>query len=281
MNNAAPQARGLASLPPDYHVHLPFCKHASGSPEAYRQTAGQHGLLEIGFADHAPSPTGYDPENRMAMDEFPAYLETVRRLQDGASPPVRLGIEADYHTGCETFLRAWLPHQPFDYVLGSVHYLGDWGFDNPDHLATWKSVDVKGVWRTYFAHVRRLIGLRLFDAVAHLDLPKKFGHRLRDRDLKEFVQPVLDDLLAANMVLEVNTGGLRWPAAEIYPAPLILELARERELRVCFGSDAHEPARVGAAFAEAVALLHSLGFTHCVCFRARQAEPVPLPAGRR
>jgi histidinol-phosphatase (PHP family) len=190
---------------------------------------------------------------------------------------VLFGIEADYFPGGEPFLREWLPRQPFDFVLGSVHYIRDWGFDNPDYRKTWESADVKGVWREYFALLRTLVGTRLFDAVSHFDLPKKFGHRLRDRDLKEMAQPVLDAIAGAGMAIEINTSGWRREVNEAYPAPLVLELAREREVPITFGSDAHSPAEVGYEFARAVRLAREAGYAASRRFKSRQASDVPLP----
>jgi len=124
------------------------------------------------------------------------------------------GIEADYYRGCETFLGKWLEVQDFDLVLGSVHFIDDWGFDDPDVKQVWNSVDIVNTWRAYFKLVEKLVDTRLFDAVSHLDIPKKFGHRPPEKDLKEMVQPVLDRVAEAGMGMELNTSGLRKPVGD-------------------------------------------------------------------
>ncbi len=265
-------------LPPDYHIHTPLCKHATGTPADYRAAARSVRMGELCFTDHAPDPSGYDLKHRMTILQFPSYVLMVRSIQDGGSPRVLLGIEADYYPGAEPFLRDWLPHQPFDVVLGSVHYINDWGFDNPDNLYVWDSVDVKGVWRQYFSLVRSLVELRLFDVITHFDLPKKFGHRIRDTDLKEMVQPLLDRIAKAGMAIEINTSGWRRKVAEAYPSPLILNLMRERGIPITFGSDAHAPEDVGYAFDKAVALAREAGYGHFRRYCARQSSLCPLPA---
>ena len=269
-NNAAP------ALPPDYHIHTPLCKHATGAPEQYRAAASALHMGELCFTDHGPDPSGYDLKHRMTILQFPSYVLMIRSLQDGASPRTLLGIEADYYPGAEPFLRDWLPHQPFDVVLGSVHYINDWGFDNPDNLYVWDSVDVKGVWRQYFSLLGSLVALRLFDVITHFDLPKKFGHRIRDNDCKEMVQPLLDKVAKAGMAIEINTSGLRRQVAEAYPSPLILSLMREREIPITFGSDAHTPGDVGYAFDKAVALAREAGYSDSRRYTARQPSLVPL-----
>jgi histidinol-phosphatase (PHP family) len=275
--NPTPTTSYGIRLPADYHTHTALCKHATGSAVEFRQAATAAGLPEICFTDHCPEPSGYDPRHRMSFSQYPDYLALVQPLQDGTVPLVFLGLEADYHPTCEPFLREWLPRQPLDLVLGSVHYIRDWGFDNPDYRQAWESVDVPGVWREYFALIAAAVDLRLFDVIGHLDLPKKFGHRLRDNTMKEMVQPLLDRIAKAGMAVELNTSGWRREAAEAYPSPLILSLACEREIPITFGSDAHAPGEVGHEFARAVRLARETGYRDSLQFRRRQSTRVPLP----
>lgn len=262
---------------PDYHLHTPLCKHARGEPVEYRLHAKHIGLLEICFTDHVPAPDGYDPDHRMALEEFPVYQRQILSLHNGQAPEVLMGIEADYYEGCTGFLQQWLPVQMFDYVLGSVHFIDDWGFDNPGERQIWDSVDVTATWQHYFGSIRKMIGTGLFDAIGHLDLPKKFGYRPVDRDLREMVCPVLDDMARAGMGMEVNTSGLRKPVGEIYPSLLILTLARERDIPICFGSDAHLPSEVGSGFSEALRWVREAGYTHYFRIKRHQKRLIPLP----
>jgi histidinol-phosphatase (PHP family) len=263
-------------LPPDYHMHTALCKHATGTPAEYRSAAAAAGIPQMCFTDHSPEPSGYDARHRMQIGQFPEYRNMVAALRDGGTPDVLFGIEADYYPAGEAFLREFLPRQEMDYVLGSIHYIKDWGFDNPDYREVWASVDVKGVWKEYFRLMDRLVEMRLFDAIGHFDLPKKFGHRLRDRDLTEFAQPLLDKVMKSGMAIEINTSGLRREAAEVYPSPLILALMREREIPICFGSDAHEAGHVGYKFAEAVSLAREAGYTTSLRFRQRLGTAAPF-----
>ena len=263
-------------LPPDYHLHTPLCKHAVGSPADYRAAARLRGIGEICFTDHVPTPDGFDARHRMTLADFPAYRDMIATFHDDLSPRVRFGIEADYYEGCESFLREWLPAQKFDLVLGSVHYLNDWGFDSPEEIDRWDSVDVPAVWRNYFERVVRLARTRLFDVVGHFDLPKKFGHRIEEEALKRAAQPALDAVAEAGMGIEINTSGFRRPAAEQYPTLLLLSLARERKIPICFGSDAHRPEEVGHGFETAIAVARAAGYTQTTRFEKRRSSPMPL-----
>lgn len=262
---------------PDTHIHTPLCKHATGTPQEYRAQAASSHLPEMCFTDHAPNPDGVGAEYAMDMDQFDEYRTMIGGLQDDRSPTVFFGVEADYYPGCERHFSRWLPDGGFDLVLGSIHYLGNWGFDNPDEMEGWKSADVKGVWRKYFELLTAAAKSGLYDAVGHIDLPKKFGHRLKDSVLKETAQPALDSIAAAGMAVELNTGGLRKPVKEIYPSALLLSLIREREIPICFGSDSHEPRQVGLDFDKALSLARDVGYTHFVKFRKRKKIAAPLP----
>ena len=233
-------------------------------------------LREICFTDHAPAPGGYDAKHRMETDQFPVYVDLVSQVLDTNAVRVLFGIEADYYDGCQKFLPDWLSAQKFDLVIGSVHYIRDWGFDNPEERNLWDSADVLNTWREYFELLGLLADTRLFDVIGHLDLPKKFGYRPCDADLKEMAQPVLDRIAAAGMGIEINTAGLRKPVKEIYPSPLLLELAHERDIPISFGSDAHTPQDVAYAFDEALKLARQAGYTHCLRYRRRVKKLIPL-----
>ncbi|MDQ1336140.1 MAG: Histidinol-phosphatase [Thermodesulfobacteriota bacterium] len=262
---------------PDYHIHTALCGHAEGEASDYGSAAKKKGIPEICFTDHAPNPDGYDPAHRMRLEQFSLYRDAVANIQDDGGTRVLFGIEADYYEGCEQFLKPWLESQRFDFVLGSVHFIDGWGFDNPEERHIWDSVNISATWRKYFKSIMRLVDTRLFDAVGHMDIPKKFGHRPPDRDLKEMVQPVLDRLAEAGMGMELNTSGLRKPVGEIYPSPVILSLARERDIPICFGSDAHSPGEVGADFDLALKLAHEAGYRDYFRIRQRKMERLPLP----
>lgn len=262
---------------PDYHIHTILCKHAQGEMGDYRKVACEKSLPEICFTDHAPNPDEYDSEHRMGMAQFPEYKKIVLSLSDDNPPAVLFGVEADYYENCTCFLEDWLAEQPLDLVIGSVHFIKKWGFDNPNERSVWDSVDVTNTWRIYFQLVERLVDTRLFDVAGHLDLPKKFGYRPSDKDLKEIVQPVLDRIATAKMAVELNTSGLRKPVNEIYPSAMLLGLAYEREIPICFGSDAHLPEEVGYRFEEALNLAKDVGYTHAVRFSGRHQISYPLP----
>lgn len=261
----------------DYHMHTPLCKHAVGEPEAYARRAIERGIEEIGFSDHCPMPESYDPDWRMARSEYPAYAEMVRRCQK-AFPQlsIKFGLEADYHPGTEAYVREVIAAYPFDYVIGSVHYLGEWGFDNPDLAYRFEGKDLHEVYRQYYELIVKLAETGMYDIVGHPDVIKKFGHR-PSRDYEALERRALQAVAAAGMALDVNTSGLRRPAKEIYPSLRILKSAREMGIDITFGSDAHDPKLVGESFAEALIHVKAAGYTQFRRYSGRKFDRISLP----
>jgi histidinol-phosphatase (PHP family) len=261
----------------DYHTHTPLCRHATGEPEAYARRAIERGIGELGFSDHSPMPPHYDPDWRMSASEHPTYVSMVERCRKAFPQlPIKFGLEADFHPGTEAYVADLLRGQPYDYVIGSVHYLGDWGFDNPAHVAKFAERDVYDIYAQYYDLVVGLAGTRLFDILGHPDVVKKFGHR-PSRDWASLERRALEAVAAAGMALDVNTSGLRRPADEIYPSLRMLRTARELGVGITFGSDAHEPGHVGEAFDRAVAQVKEAGYQVWRRYTARRYEEVPIP----
>lgn len=239
--------------------------------------AREAGLAEMGFSDHIPMPQGYDPEHRMTDEQFPDYVAGVEKVRErfpGMS--IRLGIEADYFPGFEEAVRKRLISAPFDYVLGSVHFMGDWGFDQPSQAGQWRLERPFGAWETYFSLLADAASSGLFDVLAHFDLVKVMDVRLSPEKEVAAAEPALKAAARHGVAIEVNTAGLYKPCREIYPSEPILRRARELGIGVTLGSDAHRPEDVAAGFDEAAALLRKVGYKTCLLFEKRKAREVPL-----
>ena len=262
---------------PDYHVHTPLSKHASGEPAEYREVARSAGMKQMGFSDHAPVRNPLLQHVSIDLVDFPKYRDAVTDLQDGKEPDVLFGTEADYYPQCEDFLDPWLSEQGFDYIIGSVHLFDNWLFDDPSNISSWDGVSVPGAYERYFQAITMMVRTGMFNIVGHPDLPKKFGHRVKDSHLRELACRFLDEVLEAKMAVEINTSGLRRPVGEMYPSPLVLSLVAEREIPITFGSDAHKPSWVGADFDKALDMALDTGCREYATFEQGQMTRLPLP----
>jgi len=217
-----------------------------------------------------------DPKLAATADQYwrdhvsGSIVDYVRLVEEAKSAglPVLLGLEMDWIHGREDALRRFLAPYNWDIVLGSVHYIGAWGFDEPAFMDEWSRRDVADVWRDYGALVRELAGSGLADVLAHPDLPKVFGHRPADET------PLHDAILAGAAVhgtaVELNSNGIR-RCKEIYPAMPLLERAHGLGLPITLASDAHTPDRVGANFGDLVAWARRAGYEQAQAFVGRKA----------
>lgn len=268
------------TLPADYHMHTPLCRHASGEPTEYAARAVALGLPEIGFSDHNPMPVDDFDDWRMRLDQLDAYVESVERARR-EHPQLRilLALEVDFLPGGEGWVRELAGRHPWDYFIGSVHYLSrEWDIDNPKKRARWDACDRWEVWSIYTDLLRQAAASGLFQIIGHADLCKKFGHR-PERDPTPLFQPFLQTAAQQGVAIELNTAGLRKECREVYPAAPILRLACNEGVAITFGSDAHAPGEVGSDFAAAVALAQSVGYRQAVRFERRERTSMPLAVG--
>ena len=254
----------------DSHLHTPLCGHATGQPREYAQAALEQGLAGICFTDHMPMPEWYDAPWRMKREQLGEYVGVVQEVQrefEGRLT-VRLGLEADFHPGTEAYVREVLAEYPWDYVIGSVHYLGAWGFDNPAFQEEYARRDLEDLYREYYALIEGAVRSELFDSIGHLDLPKKFGHA--DKSGMAALH-ALDVIAAHGLALDFNTAGWRKPVNEAYPAPDLVRAAAVRGIPFVLGSDAHAPAEVGHRFHDALKEIRDVN-GEVVTFVGREME---------
>lgn len=265
-------------MPADYHSHTPLCQHAEGDPAAFVEAAVQAGLSEYGISDHAPvRPEPFD-DWRMREAELPRYLDWIAEAREFAAGrlPVRSGLECDWLRGCESWISDLAGRYDWDYLIGSVHYLGDgWDFDNPKWLGRWATEDVEPVWSRYWAEYGAMAASGLFDLLAHPDLIKKFGFRPAG-DLSRFYEPAIEAIAASGCAIELNTAGWHKPCEEQYPADSFLRLASDAGIPLAISSDAHAPRELARDFDKAMVLAKNAGFTETVLFEMRKQSSEPL-----
>jgi histidinol-phosphatase (PHP family) len=260
----------------DLHVHTESCRHATGAVSDYVDAARARGLEVIAFTDHLPLLDADDTDYAMSRPELPAYVDAVREAaRASAAPEVLIGIEADWHPGRESDTRELLDSLPLDVVLGSVHFIDGWAFDDPRERAPYERWDVDELYERYFGDFVTAAQTGLFDVMAHPDLIKKFDVR-PDREPTELFERVAEAIASAGVAIEVSTAGLRKPCREIYPSSTLLRAFYRAGVPATIGSDAHAPSEVGHACEEAANLLRECGYRNILVFRDREGTGVPL-----
>lgn len=260
----------------DLHTHHNRCGHAHGSIRDYIEAAVDKGMSYIGISDHTPLFAEKDdhpsPEACMAKSEFPAYIGEVLALKKEYEGriDVLLGIEADFLPDClHTYERIFKSY-PFDYVIGSVHEFA--GISLYDTLY-WEQLSPEGrreLKESYYDYIAKSAASGLYDVLGHVDALNRYfpGYsRLRT----EAADHTLKTIAAYNIAIEINSSDELW-----VPDGWLLERALHYGVSVTFGSDAHEPARVGEYADDIRKHLIDIGYREWAVFKNRERILLPL-----
>ncbi len=252
----------------DLHNHTSLCNHAEGELYEYVEKAIECGTQYFGFSDHAPM--NFDPSYRMSFEQMQKYEADISELKKKYKGKIEilLGYEVDYLKG---HMDKRVLNSNVDYLIGSVHFIDKWGFDNPEFIGRYESQDIDEIWQKYFNAIEEMANSKLFDIVGHLDLIKVFKF-MPNKDISVLVKNALLAIKKADMVIELNVAGYRKPIKEAYPSPLLLKLIYELDIPITFGSDAHKPEQVGLYNDEIVEMAKNAGYTKCAIFKKRKRE---------
>jgi HisJ family histidinol phosphate phosphatase len=286
----------------DYHLHLwPHGERDSAVTTeqlaAYCRRAGAVGITEIAVTEHlfrfvqADSLLGKfweadpDPALRQSMATYwrdharadlDAYVHSVLEAK-GAGLPIALGLEVDYYPGRMDDVARLLEGYPFDVLLGAVHWLGAWRFDDlgdAPSLAEWRRRGVEDTWAAYTEALVELAESGVCDVLAHPDLVKVAGHRSKAPD--ELYDRMAEAAARSGMAAEVSSAGWRKPVGEVYPAPPLLARFRALGVPVTTASDAHGLPDVADRSDELRQVLRAAGYDALCGFRKRQPRLIPV-----
>lgn len=267
----------------DYHVHMaetggysiPYLKE-------YIKKAQEKGIKELGFSEHAYffyetkqilSNPWVDGRRHLHFADYQEFFDEAQ--QEGLQ--IKMGIEMDYTPGKEKEMADFINQHPFDYVIGSVHWIKDWGIDLDIHKDEYEKRDLKEVYEQYYDQIVTLAESRLFDFVGHIDLIKIFSYKPDDEAfIHEQYDRIVKALADSGTCIEISTAGLRKPVGEIYPDPVLLKKCYDAGVEIVISSDAHAPEHIGYAYDEAIELARSVSYTEIQTFTNRKKTAYPL-----
>ena len=260
-------------LPPYNHVHTQWSWDAPAEASMVRscEQALAAGVPAVAFTDHLDFTVSADgdriaaehveprPYARMHVLDVPGYLACVQECRQ-RYPDLRIltGAEIGEAHMWAASARAVVAKAGFDRILGSLHAIPlDGKLRASDEL--FRQMPAGQVMRLYFAELLRLVeGSDIFQVLAHLDFPRRMWPRhaapYDEGAFEPEIRAVLGALAASGRVLEVNTKG---PLAS---AGLLRWWREAGGTAVSFGSDAHQPWRVGDRFKLAVDVVEAAGF---------------------
>ncbi|AFU12072.1 histidinol phosphate phosphatase domain-containing protein [Bacillus toyonensis] len=261
--------------------------------DLYLEEALRKGIKEVGIVDHlyrfheskvyyekyvniSDSKLGrlqkewLDQVRVVSLYDFTKSIEEAKERWSKRGVTLKLGIEADYFIGCEEELKELLALGDFDYVIGSVHFLNGWGFDNPDTKEYFEEHDLHILYDTFFKTVESAVRSELFDIIAHLDNIKVFNYRLDENEQLFYYKKIARALVETNTATEINAGlYYRYPVREMCPSPLYLQVLAKHGVPITISSDAHYPNDLGKYVKENVQTLRNHGITHIATFTKR------------
>ncbi len=295
----------------DYHVHLwPHEEKADegdlavGRVADYTAAAASQGVREIALTEHlfrfvqgraivdrwwetvtGPSARHLDASVEAYFDhhataDLDRYVETAVAAKK-AGLPVKIGLEVDYYPGRMDAVARLLAGYPFDVLLGSVHWLGNWMFDDladGAQMAEWDRRPVADSWRAYAEALEELAGTGACDVLAHPDLIKVTGRVPDAGVVEECEERIAEAAASSGLAAEISSAGLVKPCREDYPSPSLLRRFAARDVPVTFASDTHGTGRVGDRNDELVAAAAAAGYRSVRSFEARVGTDAPLGA---
>lgn len=248
----------------DCHVHTVFSGHGTGSIDDAVAAAEDLDLATIAFTEHLGMPDGWDPDNDFSMSEaslnrYHDDIMAARERSEGLD--IVYGAEADW-LGDVDYITAHA--RGFDYLLGSVHFVDGWAFDNPRYVDGWDSWGNDRVWTRYFeVWCEAASSNAPFDVMSHPDLVKKFG-RYPSFDVRELYSEAARVAAENDRMIEINTSGARKPVGEFYPSAEFLRFFHDAGVDCAVGSDAHDPADIFSGIPDALTLAASVGYDDIV-----------------
>jgi histidinol-phosphatase (PHP family) len=267
----------MTSIPHDYHLHTTFSIDCETPMAAMCERAIALGIPEICVTDHVdwvPKDVGRDYFRPAPYFE---EVEVCRARYDGRLTLLAGAEMSEVHRFPDE-ARALTSAWPFDFVIGSLHWVGDEVVLAPDYF-TPRSAEA--AYAGYFQELERMVRAGGFDIVGHLDVLKRDGFDVHGRytsaGYAEPIRAVLRACVESGIGIEINTSTLRRAVAETSPALDVLRWYRELGGDILtLGSDAHRPEHLAYRFDLALEMARAAGFRRLTCFRGRVPRSVGI-----
>lgn len=264
------------------HSHTKHCGHGEGSIAELTSAAAQAGIATLAVTEHFPLSKAVDPTCYVSMPaEFiPEYLAAIEQARvQHPEMEILAGIELDWLGEHEDRVLTEADFSPFELVLGSVHFVDLWPFDDPAQRGRWEEPGAAdAIWRRYVDIWCEAASSkeRPFDIMSHPDLAKKFGY-YPSFDVAPLYEKMVDAIAGTDRMIEVNTSGLYYACNEMFPSPVLLEMMCRAGVPCTVGTDAHTPANVTRNIEDAYRLMYEAGYREVtVPMRGRDRRTIPL-----
>ena len=250
----------------DYHMHSTVSFDGKSEALDMALAAKAAGMKEICFTDHIDDT----PDKRYVFD-FDRYAQVYDHLEVPGLL-IRRGVEYGLYPDNQASMKRDLARRNFDFVLGSVHFVGDQDVYWQEY---WDGKTPEEAVLRHLQETLRCVSVHEdYDVLAHLTFISKARanptHALvRYDDYHDLVDEILRQLVRHGKGLELNTSGIDRCGG---PLPTLDYFRRFKELGgeiVTVGSDAHDVSRAGQYTAEMAQQLRDI-FGYVCTFAHRQ-----------
>lgn len=256
-----------------------FCNHATNSLEEIIQRYIDGQFPWVGITEHAPgiSQELLYPDQQAAgltpaflLQRFSLYMQECRRLQEKYRAQIKIfaAIESETYSGYKEFMPNLINTYQPDYVVGSVHFVGDLGFDYSREQYDQTAAAVGGhdeLYCRYFDLQFEMIEFLKPSVVGHFDLIRIFDPeykvRLEKPRIMEKIKRNLTRIKELDLIMDFNLRSLMKGADEPYISKVILQMARDLDIAVVPGDDSHGVANVGLNMEKGIKILSEMGFS--------------------
>lgn len=267
----------------DYHVHSAYSDDSDYPLEQVIRDAVAMGMDEICLTDHVDygikrdwdegDEIAYRGSQPLANVDYPRYMAQLHELQQryGDRIRIKIGLEFGMQTHTIPRYRALFARYPLDFVILSIHQVGDQEFWTQEFQ---RGRTQQEYHERYYEELLAVMQeFKDYNVLGHLDLITRYDKQgvYPFERVRPIVEQILRCAIEDGKGIEVNTSSHRYGLSDTTPSVEILKLYRELGGTILtIGSDSHAPAHLGTYIEEARAMLREMGFRQFCTFDRMQ-----------
>lgn len=221
------------------------------------------GRLQMEWLDSCSHSSIYD---------YVSFIEKMKKAYE----KLYLGLEMDYVSDHISELRKIAGQFKWDFIIGSIHMLDNWVFDNYNEQDEWKYRTLKQTYDKYYNMIIDAIDTGIFNIIGHVGNLKVYCHKDPSERKNDYIK-IAKALKKNKTAIEINTGLMyRYPVKEICPDFELLKICNREGVDITISSDAHMPYDIGTNHDYAVTFAKNAGYKKQAVFEGRKKKEMEL-----
>lgn len=257
----------------DTHVHTAYSPDSREELENYIKHTVDLGRNTFIFTDHVDYDAKYMGSD--ILIDYDDVFRNVERLKTEYDVDILVGVEMGYRVDYHPSINDYIKKYDFDIVLLSVHDNMDGDYYNTQFHDKFETRDLMKI---YFNDIYNAVSnMDNYDTITHLDyLLRVLQRDFQIEDYREFIVPILEEIVSKGKCLEINTKTVR-SAGHFEYCKYIIDLYIEcGGTEFTLGSDAHQVEDYESGFNEIISYLKSRGISYLNVFKERKAVKIDI-----